>query len=238
MTTRSAMFIAHPGHELRLHHWMEQKRPIVYILTDGSGRQNRARTRDSRDLLERCGAVAGPIFGRFTDRKLYELLLTREVEPVAEVVRELTADLRRHKTGVVIGDSWELYNPTHDLARIILDLAVARSGRKIDNYEIADGDVTIELDEAALSRKLAALEDYTSMRKETDAVLRREGMNALRFESLRRATPPWAPMRQATYEQFGADRVAAGHYREVIRYAEHFAPFVAALYQATQSTDA
>ena len=36
---KAALIVAHPGHELRVHHWMELARPLVLVLTDGSGRQ-------------------------------------------------------------------------------------------------------------------------------------------------------------------------------------------------------
>jgi hypothetical protein len=234
MTFRSALFVAHPGHELRLHHWMECERPIVYILTDGSGHGEHRRTPESREVLERCGAQAGSIFGRFADRDLYEILLHQDVAPIAGLVRELARELGSIEAQVVAGDAFELYSPAHDLARVVLDLAVAQSGRKIENYEIGGGDVTLALDDAALSRKLASIEAYESMRAEVENVLRQEGMEALRIERLSRAREPWSPQGPAMYERYGADRVAAGHYRTVIRYHEHFAPFVTALTEALQ----
>src|SRR5207253_5484219 len=32
---RAALVIAHPGHELRVYHWLRLARPSVFILTDG-----------------------------------------------------------------------------------------------------------------------------------------------------------------------------------------------------------
>ncbi|HEV7920752.1 MAG TPA: hypothetical protein VGR02_08170 [Thermoanaerobaculia bacterium] len=236
MTFRSALFVAHPGHELRLHHWLEVERPIVYVLTDGSGHGERSRTDESRELLARCGATAGPIFGRFTDRELYAMLLRGEVAPIADTVRELARELSEHGVQTVAGDAWELYNPAHDLCRVMLDLAAG----SIPNYEVAivreapGGDVTLTLDDEALARKLAAARAYQSMRAEAEGVLEREGVQAFRVETLRRATRPRAPELVADYELFGADRVAAGHYGTVIRYREHFAPFVAQLAEVLQ----
>src|SRR5207302_1404403 len=31
----SALLVAHPGHELRVHGWLERERPLVFVLTDG-----------------------------------------------------------------------------------------------------------------------------------------------------------------------------------------------------------
>ena len=35
------LFVAHPGHELCVHGWLEIARPKVFVLTDGSGRSGR-----------------------------------------------------------------------------------------------------------------------------------------------------------------------------------------------------
>lgn len=236
MTFRSALFIAHPGHELRLHHWLEVERPIVYVLTDGSGRGGRSRAHESRELLARCGATAGPIFGRFTDQELYKMLLAGDVGPIADTVQELQRDLRAQGIRMVAGDAWELYNPAHDLCRAMLNLAAG----SLPNYQVAimrpasGADITLALDDAALARKLAAAKTYRSMHAEAERVLEREGAEAFRFETMRRAAAPRPPVTVASYERFGADRVAAGHYNTVIRYREHFAPFVAQLAEALQ----
>lgn len=35
---RAGLMIAHPGHELLVHGWLEVAHPRVFVLTDGSGR--------------------------------------------------------------------------------------------------------------------------------------------------------------------------------------------------------
>src|SRR5262245_62950864 len=72
---RSALVIAHPGHELRVHGWLEQTRPLVFVLTDGSGGAGRPRIDSTARVLERVGAKPGAIFGRFADRELYAAIL-------------------------------------------------------------------------------------------------------------------------------------------------------------------
>src|SRR5262245_41002456 len=42
---------AHPGHELRVHHFLEQAAPTVAVLTDGSGSTGQPRLDESRELL-------------------------------------------------------------------------------------------------------------------------------------------------------------------------------------------
>ncbi|PYT01250.1 MAG: hypothetical protein DMF65_07865 [Acidobacteria bacterium] len=69
--TPSAIVVAHPGHEVRLHGWLERERPLVLILTDGSGREGRSRIASTTRYLEKFGARRGRVFGRFTDLEVY-----------------------------------------------------------------------------------------------------------------------------------------------------------------------
>ena len=63
-SARAALIIGHPGHETLLHHWIERERPVVFVLTDGSGGGAVARTTHSRRLIEfdrkrRCNLWGG-----------------------------------------------------------------------------------------------------------------------------------------------------------------------------------
>ena len=60
----AALVVAHPGHELRVHHWLERTAPVVCVLTDGSGANGRSRIGSTLGLLRLAGADAGPIFPR------------------------------------------------------------------------------------------------------------------------------------------------------------------------------
>src|SRR5205085_11261535 len=88
---RAALVVAHPGHELRLHHWLERARPTVCVLTDGSGRSGPSRLGFTADLLGRLGAEAGPIFGRFSDLDAYDALLAGRTEPFVALALEIEA---------------------------------------------------------------------------------------------------------------------------------------------------
>jgi hypothetical protein len=72
---RAALVVAHPGHELRVYGWTARERPLVCVLTDGSGYAAGSRLGGTTALLTALGAAPGPIYGRFTDRELYDLLL-------------------------------------------------------------------------------------------------------------------------------------------------------------------
>ena len=54
----SALVVAHPGHELRVFHWMERTRPLYCCLTEGSGGAASSRMRSTDIVLERVGSPA------------------------------------------------------------------------------------------------------------------------------------------------------------------------------------
>jgi len=76
---RSALLMAHPGHELRVYDWSRMAHPMVYVLTDGSGGGGRSRLNRSARLLSRVGAQRGTIFGKFSDREVYQAMMDGEV---------------------------------------------------------------------------------------------------------------------------------------------------------------
>ena len=246
MTTppRAALFIAHPGHELRVHRWVELARPLVLVLTDGSGRTERSRLAATSEVLARCGARPGSIYGRMTDHELYRALLDGRRELFAGLAEELAESLRREAIGIVAGDAIEGFNPGHDVGRLLLNAAVARlraGGWPIENREFPlDGtpggltaearaaSLRIQLDAAALARKLAAARAYPGLEDEVEGALARYGPEAFQTEWLREvrygldidhlvADPPY-------YEVHGERQVAAGLYPRVLRYREHVVP--------------
>lgn len=241
---RPVLMIAHPGHELRVHGWIEKERPLVLVLTDGSGPQGRSRLASTTRLLIQLGAEPGPVFGRLPDCALYEALLAGDHALFSGLADEIADTLIRTGTTLVAGDALEGYNPSHDVCRMLLDTAVshveARTGRAIANHAIllagapgseSAGSVVLVLDDAALERKRAAALAYEEMRSEVEPALARHGLEAYRREVLvpiRRFD--WTPAEQPPfYERHGEVRVAAGLYRRVIRFSEHLAPLGAAL---------
>jgi hypothetical protein len=241
---RAALVIAHPGHELRVHRWLELARPVVYVLTDGSGHTGRSRLASTSELLARAGARPGPIYGRLADHELYGALLKGDRELFAGLAEELAESLRREEIELVAGDAVEGFNPSHDVCRLLLNAAVAglrARGLPIDNRDfLLDGrpdgfseeeraeSLRIELDGPSLARKLAAARSYPGLAEELESALARHGEGAFRTEWLRPvrygleigdrcADPPF-------YELHGERQVAAGFYREVLRYRSHVVP--------------
>ena len=237
----------HAGHELRVHHWLEQVRPVVYVLTDGSGHGDAGRLASTSRTLARAGATPGSIFGRLTDRQVYDLLVRREVGFWGTLAIELAEALQRHEVDYLVADAAEGFNPTHDLCRYITDAAAARlarqTGGSLPVYEFdldaaPDADAAtavafrLDLDEAALERKVSAGLGYAEMRGEVEHLLARFGRAAFAVEAFRPATSGrvrWTPDRPAEYERHGRERVARGIYQTLITYEDHLAPVQAAL---------
>src|SRR6188508_485703 len=136
-----ALVVGHPGHELRAFRWMELTRPLVYVLTDGSGLLGATRIESTRAVLAAAGATAGPIFAPLTDRQLYDSLLAGDARRVVALAERLAETLSSAGVVTVAGDAAEGFNPTHDLCRALLDAAIARcasaGARSIENLAFA-----------------------------------------------------------------------------------------------------
>jgi len=243
---RAALVVAHPGHELRVHGLCERTRPLVCVLTDGSGAAGHPRLAATTALLARLGAAQGPIYGRWTDRELYAALLAGEHGRLVDLAAELAQALAGAGIEVVAGDAAEGFNPGHDLCRLLVNAAVARTaargGAPIENLEFPldaapehpptngeeEGGCRLVLDDAALARKLAAARAYPGLASEVERALALHGPEAFRVERLRPVAygldlAPRLPD-PPLYERYGEERVAAGRYAEVLRFRRHVLP--------------
>ncbi len=247
----TALVMAHPGHELRVHAWLARTRPRVFVLTDGSGHQGHGRLASTTKVLAQAGATCGPVFGRLSDRAAYQLILNRDVGAVTALAGELAAAFAQEQVGMVASDAVEGFNPVHDLCWVLTDaaarMATRRSGQLVRHYDFAleaapdsravgscsDGLVRLVLDAAAWQRKLEAVQAYAELRYEVERSFAGHGEDAFRVELLRPVdanrtlaervgVPPF-------YESFGERRVAAGVYDRVLRFREHFLPLADAV---------
>ena len=136
---KSAVIVAHPGHELMIYHWIERQRPLYCCLTDGSGGRAASRVASTTRLLEGAGAVRGPICGRYSDKQIYRMLLDKQVHAFVGLMSELAEALSAAGVECVAGDATEGFNPVHDVCRILIDGAVAmvrrQTRRQLRNYE-------------------------------------------------------------------------------------------------------
>ena len=244
------MIISHPGHELRVHHWVETARPEVLVLTDGSGRTNQSRLPSTTIVLQRTGAIPGPIYGRFTDAELYQVMLTGKTDMAVKLLQETADWLVAGEFDLVAGDALEGYNTSHEFSRYLTgaacELVRRRTGRSLPNYDfLLTGRpdecpeatraqaIHLQLDEAAVKRKLAAAASYPELQHEVAAALKQFGEKIFAQEWLRPVTndaglkpAPEAPF----YETYGEKQKAAGHYQHVIRAGEHVLPMAQAMW--------
>ena len=241
---RAALVVAHPGHELRVHAWVERVRPEVHVLTDGTGSLGTSRVASTAHVLAGAGARPGAIFGVWSDRDLYAAILDRDHAPFLRVADELAERLVAGGVRHVVGDAAEGYNPGHDACRLVIDCAVARTRRAITRWDftlvgrpdeaIGAGEVArLSLAPGDVVRKLAVAERYPDLVGEVDHARRTWGDAAFEHECLRRLgdDAPWAPAAGVMpfYEQFGEYQVAAGAYTRVLRHREHMLPLAEAL---------
>lgn len=253
---RAALVMAHPGHELRVFGWLASARALVFVLTDGSGREGKSRLHRTTEILESLGARHGNIYGRMTDAEVYSAILNSRFDLFRGLVNELTQSFLDNHIEYVVADALEGFNPAHDVCRALVNAAVdraAQAGHHIENFDMLlnevpaaseststlDEVVAICLEDPMLKQKMRFARQYREVKKEVDQIISQEGIVSLRTERLRRVKeehsqkaftlPPY-------YEMYGAGQVEAGYYRQVIRYRDHFLPLVAALHNEEASS--
>ena len=232
---RSALIVAHPGHELRVHAWLEQARPTSFVLTQGDGAAGVSRLPSTTAVLTRAGAPVGGVYGLLKDREIYAALLDRRHDVFLRLLDALADALIAAHLDCVVSDAEERYNPSHDVCRYLASAAAAiasrTEGREIEGFDfplIGAPDVCaaelcsrarwIQLDEDALARKLSAAHSYPELTHEVDAALATNGAQAFRTECLRPWTsPPAEDGTRPFYEVHGERQVASGVYSDVIR---------------------
>ncbi len=243
---RAALVIGHPGHELLIHKWLEVARPMVFVLTDGSGRANQSRLASTTKILNQTGARCGNIYGRFTDTAAYAAMLNDDSQLFIELARELCEAFITEQIECVAGDAFEGYNPMHDVCRLVINAAVTaarrQTGNRIACFEFSsqpgcrnqlpqENATRHRLDDSAFARKIAAAKGYTELAGEVQTAVQQTPADQLRVECLWPVDPGAVVYRcnEPFYEQYGEQQVAAGYYDQVLRYRKHIAPLAAAL---------
>ena len=243
-----ALLVAHPGHELLLHGWIERVKPVVYVLTDGSGHAGEGRLEMTADSLRACRAARGAIFGALSDREAYAMILECNTTLLLWIVTTLAREIH-NRSGSIVVDAVEGYNPVHDLCRMIAGAAIELAGVDTKLYEYAvvgspnafdatnDEVIAFELDERALARKMDRARSAATRVPDIGELVSRYGAAAYRHERFRPVREWWridsgAPPPQ--YERFGEERVASQRYSRVIRRDEHMVPLRDSLRRAVE----
>lgn len=245
---RCALAIAHPGHEVRIYGWMEANRPLVSVLTDGSGQRGSPRIASSKRLIEGTGARCGSIFGLTTDRRLYAEVLLGNSALFLRLADQLAEEWATNEIDFVVGDAREGAIMAHDLWRGVIDRAVElaseRSGRRIVNVGFSlESDpraasenqpgvhIRHQLDQDEWQRKIRAAEDYRGLETEVQRAFAAWGREAFQYEVLLENGPVDEDDVAGIphYERHGEELVRAGVYSEVVRYREHVMPILQTL---------
>lgn len=252
---RAALAIAHPGQELRVHGWMQRARPLVLVLTDGSGRNGSPRLTTTERIVLDAGARPGGLFGRIPDRQIYQAVLSSNSQLFLDLAVVVALELVRNQIEVVVGDAAEGTSLTNDLWRGIVNRAVWLAsqslGHPIRNYEFPLGEdqqaipksaataqtLEFRLSDAELAAKIAAARSYQELSREVERAISGRHEEALRFEGFVPAqhedvsnlfTPP-------SYEELGERQVAAEVYSQVVRYHQHVLPILRTLRRGRES---
>jgi hypothetical protein len=301
-STRAALVVAHPSHELRVHGWLEQARPYTCVLTDGSGRSSEPRLHRTSEVLDRVGAAQGAIYGQLTDLEVYAAILNGDYELFAALVQELAQAFVAEQIEYVVGDAAEGYSVTHDICRIMIGAAVelAQLGyhHRVANFDfpvvgspdecpedLRGDSISLQLDDDTFDRKVRAALLYSpKLAGDVEAAL-----NGAPFQGVKRFSQPqsagevdvelnaavlqefearpalksrfrdmidgvpmaafraeclrpvgnfsgmeWNTNEPLFYELYGEKLVAAGQYKQVIRYREHMLPLANSIRQKVE----
>jgi hypothetical protein len=239
-TSSSALFVAHPGHELRLHGWMSREKPICMILTTGSrSGSDTTRLQASAEVIEAAGGRSSELFGAVLDRDLYNFILAGDAAPFRRWKATLADILVSGRVTRLVIDGWQLYSVSHDLAHVMGRLAASEASRRLGHeIELLQYDVVpallggpidvsspaccVTLSDRELTAKLAAVDSYPGIELELIELKQIEKEAHARMEGLFAPPPLDAIMRPPDappkYEAYGEARQAKGIYKDVIRW--------------------
>jgi hypothetical protein len=251
LRTPVSLVVAHPGHELLAYGWLTRVKPLVFVVTDGSGRDTDPRIDASVRLLAGGLGTRASVFGRWTDRELYDALSKGRFQPFLALRDELVEAWCAERVRTVICDSFESRILMHDAVQITASAAVAAAAQRgvaIDLLELPiylgpldarPGNplpaVSLTISGDALEQKIAAARAYRSavVQQEVETFLGARGPQGFRVETLLQSIPrtPDELERepQPAWEAHGERLVREGVYDHVIRLREHLVPLARAL---------
>lgn len=246
-----SLVVAHPGHELLAFGWLTRVRPSVFVVTDGSGRDAEPRIDASARLLAGGLGTRASVFGRWTDRDLYDALYEGRFGPFLTLRDELVEAWCAEKVQTVICDAHERRILMHDVVQITASAAVdvaAQRGVAIEMFELPiylgpsdarPGDppltTSLVMTDEVLAQKIEAARAYESevVRQEVETFLGALSAEGFRVETLLHSIPrtPDELERepQPAWEAHGERLVREGVYNRVIRLRQHLVPLARAL---------
>jgi hypothetical protein len=232
------LVIAHPGHELRLFDWMERERPLVFILSDGSGGAQSSRLDYSVAAIREAGASLIEGSGQRSDRDWYAAILAGDIAPFTQTADAIAAVALTRHAPLVVSDAADGYNPLHDLCQAIAAAVVARIARssKASKFLVSPAiasamgspSIAWKLEDDAARRKRLAVSANMPLAEEAARLLA-EAPEALYTEQLLVPTFDWPENWTPEWEAFGRKRVKEGRFAAPITYRDHVLPIAKAL---------
>jgi hypothetical protein len=232
------LIIAHPGHELRLFAWMERERPLVFILSDGSGGAQSSRLDHSVSGIRAVGATLIEGSGQRSDREWYAAILAGDISAFTHVADAIIAAALTTQAPLVVSDAVDGYNPLHDLCQAIAGAVIARIARhsKAPKFLVSPAtphamgtrSIAWKLEDEAVRRKRLAISANTPLAEESARLLA-EVPDALYTEQLLVPTFDWPENWTPEWEAFGRKRVQQRRFAVPITYRDHVLPIAKAL---------
>jgi len=162
-----ALAIAHPGHELRLHAFMEEAKPFVFILTDGSQRTGMDLMHESIKCIDKAtkhgikvnlADIKNPYLNKIfkygfpenppdqihlKDLQIYEEIMEQRTDFFISFIDFMATNLIKYKIDYLVADPSEGTNVVHEMVRIMSDIAV-RIVKKKTSKEIILFDYSLD----------------------------------------------------------------------------------------------
>ena len=244
---RCAFVMAHPGHELRVHSWLNRLQPQVILITDGSGRGGADHVALSACTIDQSGASLNAASAQWTDHQAYNHILTCNAVAVSKAINDVAQELAMHSIEWVICDAIEGFNPVHDLCSVMAvqasSIAERATGKAIKCVDFPlegppesatqtgeRSELKLNLSDEEWRAKREAIAQNSALQFEIDRGFRLYGERAFRTEVLTpvniKKSLSWLAQNKPFYEVHGEKRVQEGVYKNVLRYREHFLPLV------------
>lgn len=209
---------------------MERERPLVFILSDGSGGAQSSRLDYSISAIRAAGATLIEGTGQRSDREWYARILAGDGSAFMEAADTIAAAALAKHAPLVVSDAVDGYNPLHDLCQAIGSAVVTRIARDARPPKFlvspataqAIGTQSIEwkLGDEAVRRKRQAVLANVPLAEEVARLLE-EAPNALNTERLLVPTFDWPDSWNPEWEGFGRKRVNEGRFAVPITYRDH-----------------
>jgi len=214
------------------------KRPLVFILSDGSGGAQSSRLDYSASAIRTAGATLIEGSGRRSDREWYKAILAGDTPVFTQTAEAIAATALTTQAPLVVSDAADGYNPLHDLCQAIAGAVVARIARdsKTPKFLVSPatanamgtGSIAWNLKDEAARRKQLAISANAPLAEEITRLLA-EAPDALYTEQLLVPTFDWPENWAPEWEAFGRKRVKEGRFAAPITYRDHVLPIAKVL---------